>query len=104
MKKSFKIYQIDNNAENARYIKFMGLDFIEEMGLTLTKSLYKEVWSDEIESDSPNNEKLLDKIFEWFNLYAPENFRGHSLSVSDIIEMDGHYFYCDSYGWKEVEL
>lgn len=104
MKKSFKIYQIDDNAKNARCIKFMGLDFVEEMGVKLTKDMYKEVWSDEIESDTSNNEKLLDKIFEWFNLYHPENFRGHSLSVSDIIEMDSHYFYCDSYGWEEVEL
>lgn len=34
---------------------------------------------------------------------TPEDFTGHSLSVSDIIETpEGDLFFCDSKGWKRV--
>lgn len=43
----------------------------------------------------------LDNIFETFNITHPEDYRGHSLSVSDIVQIidlnneeDG-YYYCD---------
>ena len=55
----------------------------------------------------------LDYIFETFNRNyrelglsceaTPEDFTGHSMSVSDIIEYpDGRLWFCDSLGWKEI--
>jgi hypothetical protein len=32
----------------------------------------------------------------------PSDFRGHSLSVSDVVYLDGKYYYCDSFGYKEL--
>lgn len=33
----------------------------------------------------------------------PEDFTGHSMSVSDIVEdPDGRLWFCDSFGWREV--
>lgn len=35
---------------------------------------------------------------------TPEDFEGHSMSVSDIIEYpDGRLWFCDSKGWKEIQ-
>jgi len=56
----------------------------------------------------------LDYIFTTFNrthaMYGvsgeatPEDFEGHSMSVSDIIEYpDGRLWFCDSLGWKEIQ-
>lgn len=45
---------------------------------------------------------ICDDIFYIFNMMIPEGFNGHSLSVSDIIQIDDRYFYVDSFGFKEV--
>jgi len=44
----------------------------------------------------------LEELFEVFNVERPDNFKGHSLSVSDIVELDGHYYYCDNVGWTDI--
>lgn len=45
----------------------------------------------------------LDDIFTEFNVNPkPMGYRGHSLSVSDIVEVDGKRWYCDIIGWEEV--
>ena len=46
---------------------------------------------------------LLDEIFEIFNINKPEDFKGHSLSVEDIVEFDdGYVSICDAFGWREI--
>ena len=53
--------------------------------------------------DVPNNE-VLEELFQMFNLSRPQDFEGHSLSVSDVIalkrngEVSVHYV--DSIGFK----
>ena len=55
--------------------------------------------------DAPNNE-VLEELFQVFNLSRPQDFEGHSLSVSDAIalkrngEVSVHYV--DSIGFKEL--
>jgi hypothetical protein len=46
---------------------------------------------------------LLDELFEQFNMYPPKDFKGHSLSVSDIVTVEDRVFYCDDIGWKEIK-
>ena len=56
--------------------------------------------------DVPNNE-VLEELFQMFNLSRPQDFRGHSLSVSDVIalkrngEVSVHYV--DSIGFKDLQ-
>ena len=45
---------------------------------------------------------MLENIFVKFNTRRPEDFRGHSLSVSDVVSLEGRLFYCDICGWIEV--
>ena len=51
--------------------------------------------------------ETLDTLYERFNIHRPENFTGHSLSVSDVIVLesggDKKAFYVDSFGFCEVE-
>lgn len=64
---------------------------------------YKQVYAGEIYSDNPNPEAVLEILFTKFNVNHPAGFKGHSLSVSDIVVLDGVKYYCDSFGWKTIE-
>lgn len=46
--------------------------------------------------------EVLESLFEIFNLNHPDDYEARSLSVSDIVVLDGTPYYCDSFGWKEV--
>lgn len=50
-----------------------------------------------------NKMEILEMLFEIFNVRRPEDFKGHSLSTSDVVSLDGELFYCDSFGWKEIK-
>lgn len=61
----------------------------------------------ELHITAPSIMALLEDIFRIFNISKPENFKGHSLSVSDIVSIhDGEerIFYCDICGWKELDI
>lgn len=47
---------------------------------------------------------ILDHLYKRFNVIKPTDFKGHSLSVSDIVVIDDTYYYCDSFGWQELNL
>ncbi len=80
---------------------FMGLSMMESLGLEVDLSNYDLVYEDDIEIDT-RFENVLDELFRIFNVAHPKDYRGRSMSVSDIIEIHGHYYYCDSYGWEKV--
>lgn len=68
--------------------------------------VYNHDISDELTDDKTFDTELCEKLFEIFNINKPADFKGHSLSVSDIIEInsDGHrkLYYCNSFGWKRI--
>ena len=49
---------------------------------------------------------LLEKVYTRFNIRRPEDFRGHSLSTSDVVivsqKNESKAFYCDWIGFKEL--
>lgn len=48
-------------------------------------------------------EDLLEYIFRIFNIgEKPDSYKGHSLSVSDIVEFDGVMYYVDGFGFKKL--
>lgn len=49
--------------------------------------------------------QTLEEIFARFNCndYPPE-YKGRSLSVSDIVCVDGRYYYCEPIGWKRLDI
>ena|GEM_PF-1106479 len=98
--KTYKVYNLNEENETAMKIYFMGYDYVESNGINLTLDLYNKVYEGETE-----DETTLDDLFRILNIgRKPEGFNGHSLSISDVIEMDGKFYYCDSFGWKEIAL
>ena len=94
--KTYKIYQLDTTNENSRMMLFMSYEWVQKH-FTLSLDSYKKVYKGETDGD-------LDDIYHQFNVNHPADFKGHSLSTSDIVELDGRFFYCDSFGWEEVEF
>ena len=78
----FGIYQIRDDSPGENYA-FMNMSFIESHGMQIKKEDYKLVYVGELSGNMS-----LDDIFERFNIDRPEDFRGHSLSVSDIIVLN----------------
>lgn len=94
--RQYKIYQLDDSNETACDIMYMGYDFATKH-CTLSLDLYKLVWEGETDGG-------LDDLFAEFNHGRHEGYTGHSMSVSDIVELDGKLYYCDSWGWEAVNL
>ena len=81
-RQTFGIYQIKDDSPGENYA-FMNMSFIESHGMQIKKEDYKLVYVGELLGNMS-----LDDIFERFNIDRPEDFRGHSLSVSDIIVLN----------------
>ena len=62
---------------------------------------YEVVYEGELECSEIS--EALEEVFEIFNIRHPEDFKGRSLSVSDIVEVDGENYYCDVAGWKKLK-
>lgn len=97
----YKIKQLKNRTD---YL-FMSWDWAKEYGFNLKD--YGVVYEGNLPGASTDTIKAifkaLDTLFEIFNVRRPEDFKGHSLSMSDIVEINGVDYYCDSVGWQKVE-
>lgn len=96
----FGIYQL-NDSPQARDIHFMNSDFLEMKGITVARENYDLVYTAPLEEGTN-----LEDIFTRFNIERPEDFRGHSLSVSDVVVLhqngENTCHFVDSFGYKEV--
>ena len=81
-RRTFGIYQIKDDSLGENYA-FMNMSFIESHGMQIKKEDYKLVYVGELLGNTS-----LDDIFERFNIDRPQDFRGHSLSVSDIVVLN----------------
>lgn len=96
-----KIYQI-NYERDINDVIFLGTWLLERFNKEFDFSIYDEVWCGETDGAD------LEEIYEEFNLNRPTDFKGHSLSVSDIVqimdsdEKSNGYYFCDNIGWVKL--
>lgn len=102
--KHFEIYQVDKSQPLGARIMFRSLDTIQEEGTPLTLDAYKKVYEGDIERKTDSTLPLTEQIYVMFNLSRPKDFKGHSLSVSDIIVIDNQQYFCDDYGFRPISL
>ena len=97
---SFGIYQLKKGDE-LHYHRFEGLERLKKHGLSVEKENYELIYTAPLKAG-----QTLDDIFEEFNMFRPEDFKGHSLSVSDIVMIhkggENHVQYVDSFGFTEI--
>ena len=96
----FGIYQL-KDTEEARDIHFMGMDYLESKGIVVKKENYDLLYTAPLEEGTS-----LEDIYTHFNIERPADFRGHSLSVSDVVVLhhngENTSHYVDSFGYREV--
>ena len=97
---TYELFQIKEGGNGQAY-QFMGMDFVKKNKLVVDKADYESVYRGEIKEG-----ETLDTLYEKFNLYHPDDFTGHSMSVSDVIviekEHDKTAYYVDSFGFTKV--
>ena len=87
-------------AEDRRDYKFMWFDYAINHGFDIDD--YLRVYEGEIEPNERGPLATLEQLFFIFNVNQPEDFKGHSLSVSDIVILNGKYYYVDNIGYREI--
>ena len=101
---SYCIYQLRRDPELAE-LRFMNSQYLWEHGLEPAFENYEAVYSGTLPSGS-STEARLDDLYMKFNTAHPQDFTGHSLSVSDIVVLrqngavSSHYV--DSVGFTAV--
>lgn len=103
----YSIYQVKRGDEYSR-LSFNSWNELKKFNLPFDKTNYEEVYGGYVSdvSRSQGRGVILDNIYTKFNIDRPEDFRGHSLSVGDVIVLEDNNvssaFYVDSYGMADV--
>jgi hypothetical protein len=97
----FSIYQL-KRSDGLHGIRFESFDYLQKNGIPCDIRNYDLVYSGHMR---PN--ETLENLFYKFNMERPEDFKGHSLSVSDVIVVKergkNSAHYVDSFGFKQLE-
>ena len=101
---AFIIYQIRRGGELDAY-RFMNYDYLQSKGVTPERGGYDAIYTGGL-ADYGDNKTNLDMIYQRFNVDHPADFKGHSLSVSDIVALKQNgvvsCHYVDSIGFREL--
>ena len=98
-----KIYQINLSRDDDR-VAFLGLSQIDKFqeSSKVNSEIYDKVFERAVEVDT------LEGVYQMFNCDWPEDFQGHSLSVSDVVEIvngeNAGFYFCDSIGFQPVKF
>ena len=99
-KDTFSIYQL-KDGDGMRDYHFEPYDRLQAAGLSVEAANYNLIYTAEF---TPGTS--LEDIYTRFNIDHPKDFKGHSLSVSDIVVLhqngEDTAHYVDSFGYKEV--
>lgn len=105
----YGIYQLKHNPE-LNHLRFEGTESLKRMGITkdnfdaIKPENYELIYVGELSELQEQTEgETLEAIYEKFNIDHPEDYRGHSLSVSDIVVLhqngENSVHFVDSFGF-----
>ena len=101
---TYAIYQLKRDDATAD-IRFMNSEYLQKKGIEPQYENYELIYTGALTRDGSQIEKLED-LYRIFNIEHPQDFTGHSLSISDIVALRQagvvSYHYVDSIGYKEL--
>lgn len=106
----FRVYQLDLDGIKTYPFAFRSIEVMRKAGYQQPPAAdYRLVYDGEIPCAKDAEPKdVLERIFIRCNDTFPEGYRGHSLSMSDVVELydekNRSYFYCDQSGFVPVQF
>lgn len=94
-----RIYQI-NSERDKNKISYLARKHLKQLqgNEKVDASIYDEVFDGELDTANP------EMIFRQFNQEGHPLFRGHSLSVSDVVVIDDKAYFCEPVGFELVDF
>lgn len=98
-----KVYQI-NMERDTNHVKFQRMERLKEIQQSkeIDSTIYDRVFMGDVDCEN------LEDVYRLFNTEGHRLFRGHSLSVSDIVEVEqggqSDFRFCDSIGFQKVSF
>lgn len=96
----YMLYQV-KDGEQTRDYRYAPYSLLQKLGLNVDKSNYELTYTCGLSDDT-----TLESLFTKFNTDRPQDFKGRSMSVSDIVVLHRNgkdkAYYCDSAGFVEV--
>lgn len=96
--KNCRVWQL--KPETDVMMKFIGYDELLEQFGEPDPSRYRAVYDGEVETND------MEQLFAKFNLDHPPGYEGHSLSISDVVELyddsGSSFHYVDRAGFREI--
>lgn len=86
--------------------RFLPYEVLKAEGKTVYYGNYDKVYEAPVSSINTDSKEIagqLEAVFVQFNTNRPEDFSGHSLSISDIVTIEDKAYYVDSFGFKPLE-
>lgn len=97
---TYSIYQL-SRSDDTDHLRFMSYDWVKDKGFSIECSNYQMVYAAERVKGV-----TLEDIFTRFNIDHPKDFKGHSLSVSDVVVLhekgQDTAYYVDSFGFQKL--
>lgn len=98
--KNCRIWQLKSDSEFG--MRFISYDEMKKNFGEPKVANYDVVFDGEIETNN------LEEIYTKFNTEHPLGFKGHSLSISDVVELydtvNSEFHYVDQFGFKDIEF
>ena len=98
--KNVRIWQLKSDSDLE--LRFRNYDELLKISGEPSKNNYDVVFDGELETND------LESIYTKFNMDHPSDFKGHSLSISDVVELydenSSEFHYVDQFGFKEIEF
>ncbi len=94
-----RIYQIQSDRDTDG-VKFMGFEETKTLQHkeAINAAIYEKVFEGELDLDEP------EAVYRQLNQEGHPLFRGHSLSVSDIVVNDKAAYFCDRVGFTQIDF
>ena len=104
---AYAIYQL-RHTQDTRDLRFAPLSQVLMAGKTIDREKYELLYIGDLPGKTGQKPgEILEEIFARFNLMRPDDFTGHSLSMSDIVGLKQNgkitFHYVDSFGFPEVK-
>ena len=100
------IYQLLPD-DSLRDYQFTPMRELKEMSHAVERQHYEPIYAMTVPGTETKQEQFLEGIFHTFNVNRPDDFRGHSLSVSDIVAFKANgevsFHYVDSFGFQKLD-